>query len=95
MKTHQKAEGKYRYSVMCPNCSSQSVIRSSKQMSSTSRECYCHCSNFTCGLLFVANVEVIRTINTPHPAAVMQKLPQQVEADFFDNQEGDLLGGGV
>lgn len=82
--------GSLRYSVACPNCSSQAIVRSSAQISPTTRECYCQCPNVPeCGMTFKAVVEVTATINPPPAEGIRQALPPRVDGTFFNQLQPD------
>lgn len=51
--------------ITCPHCGELAFIRSSKPLSKLVKEARCQCNNLACGHIFVANVEVVRTILSP------------------------------
>ncbi|MFM0649004.1 ogr/Delta-like zinc finger family protein [Paraburkholderia bryophila] len=59
-----------RISICCPICLGRSVARTSRALSRTLREIIYRCENDECGHIYVANLEVVRTLVPsviPHP----------------------------
>lgn len=48
--------------MLCPHCNSKSKIRTSRTISSISRELYYQCNNIDCGHTWSALLSAIRTI---------------------------------
>jgi YHS domain-containing protein len=46
----------------CPVCGAKAHIRTSRSMSTITREQYYHCTNPACSHVFVAVVSIIRTV---------------------------------
>ena len=51
-----------RITIRCPICSSRSVARTSRELSPTLREISYRCENDECGHIYIAALEVIRTV---------------------------------
>lgn len=51
-----------RITIRCPICSTRAIARSSRELSVTLREITYRCENDECGHVYVANLEVMRTI---------------------------------
>ena len=51
-----------RITIRCPICSSRSVARTSRELSPTLREISYRCENDECGHIYIAALEVVRTI---------------------------------
>ena len=63
----------------CPHCGEHAFIRSSRELSTLSRENRYQCSNVWCGHTFVGIVEIVRTLSPaarPNPAV---RLPISTE----------------
>ncbi len=57
--------GELAMRITCPHCGELATIRSSKLLSKLVKEAMCQCKNLACGHIFVANIEVVRTILSP------------------------------
>lgn len=51
-----------RITIRCPICASRAIARSSRELSNTLREIVYRCENDGCGHVYVANLEVVRTL---------------------------------
>ncbi|MFG6711169.1 ogr/Delta-like zinc finger family protein [Burkholderia pseudomallei] len=51
-----------RITISCPTCLGKAKARSSRMMSRTLREITYRCENDNCGHVYVANLEVVRTL---------------------------------
>ncbi|WP_186193166.1 ogr/Delta-like zinc finger family protein [Burkholderia gladioli] len=51
-----------RITINCPICLGRSTARSSRSMSRTMREITYRCENDDCGHVYIANLEVVRTL---------------------------------
>lgn len=51
-----------RITISCPICLGKAKARSSRMMSRTLREITYRCENDNCGHVYVANLEVVRTL---------------------------------
>ncbi|MTW10749.1 transcriptional regulator [Pseudoduganella eburnea] len=51
-----------RITIRCPICASRAVARTSKELSVTMREITYRCENDACGHIYVAHLEVVRTL---------------------------------
>ena len=51
-----------RITICCPVCLGRSVARTSRSLSRTLREITYRCENDQCGHIYVANLEVVRTL---------------------------------
>lgn len=56
-----------RLSIKCPHCRSRAAFVKSREMSGTMREVTYRCTNEYCGHVYVAALEVIRTLS---PSAI-------------------------
>ena len=68
-----------RNSISCPHCGADTTIRSSRAMSSLSRQQYLQCSNVECSHTFVATTEVTHTIvpsALPNPKVQLPMRPR-------------------
>jgi len=79
-----------RITIRCPICSSRSVARTSRELSPTLREISYRCENDTCGHIYIAALEVIRTVV---PSAIQNHdvqipLSRQVRRQQLDNHRG-------
>lgn len=61
----QGESGELAMRITCPHCGELATIRSSKPLSKLAKEAMCQCKNMACGHIFVANIEVVRTILSP------------------------------
>jgi hypothetical protein len=65
--------------IKCPHCDAPARIRSSREMSPTSREQKMQCSNVECAHTWVAVTEAVRTIApsmTPNPKVFIPLSPR-------------------
>jgi len=53
--------------MRCPHCESPAHVRTSREISSLTRESYYACSNTACGHVFAAVTEINRTVS---PSAI-------------------------
>lgn len=53
--------------VACPHCQERAIVRTSVQVSKTTRELRCVCTNDECGCVFVATITPIRILS---PSAI-------------------------
>lgn len=68
--------GKYGGSGMtCPHCGQKALIRRTEIMSDLSRQKTYRCQSDTCGHVFVAIEEIVRTVVPPRVAKPGVKLP--------------------
>ncbi|MGH8777567.1 ogr/Delta-like zinc finger family protein [Paraburkholderia sp.] len=51
-----------RISICCPVCSTRAIARTSRKLSDTLREITYRCENDACGHIYVAHLEVVRTV---------------------------------
>ncbi|MCU6498919.1 ogr/Delta-like zinc finger family protein [Rugamonas sp. A1-17] len=51
-----------RITIRCPICTTRAIARSSRELSATLREIIYRCENDGCGHIYVANLEVMRTL---------------------------------
>jgi mRNA-degrading endonuclease toxin of MazEF toxin-antitoxin module len=49
--------------IYCAECEGKAIIRSSEQMSKTTRRVYCACPNIKCGHTFAVDVSFSHTIS--------------------------------
>ncbi|MBK1725703.1 ogr/Delta-like zinc finger family protein [Halorhodospira neutriphila] len=64
--------------VLCPHCSSPSIIRSSEQVTRLAREAKLICQNPDCGHTFKVMIEAYLTISQPrcpHPDVELPEAP--------------------
>ncbi|SDI23924.1 ogr/Delta-like zinc finger family protein [Paraburkholderia phenazinium] len=51
-----------RFTIACPLCSTRAIARTSRKLSDTMREITFRCDNDECGHVYIAQLEVVRTI---------------------------------
>lgn len=51
-----------RFTICCPICRTRAVSRTSRELSLTLREITFRCDNDLCGHVYVANLEVVRSV---------------------------------
>lgn len=51
-----------RITIKCPICASRATARSSQELSITLREITYRCENDECGHIYIAQLEVVRTL---------------------------------
>ncbi|WP_067585354.1 ogr/Delta-like zinc finger family protein [Endozoicomonas ascidiicola] len=75
--------------VTCPNCGYKSGISSSKQMSYSVREIYCHCENPDCDAVFVVS-QCFKHYTRP-PKPVMEKAVVELVRCLSPQDKKELL----
>lgn len=85
-----------RLRIRCPHCGAQANCRKSEMLSPLLKELTFICTNFTeCGHVFVANLEVVRTLSlsaVPNPDIHIQLSPHirfavlAAQLDMFKEQ---------
>ncbi len=74
--TGQGDAGRYlRINTACPHCRARAVAIDSREMSRTMREITYRCSNWRCGHVYVASLEVLRTLSPSAMPAMDVALP--------------------
>lgn len=64
-----------RITTCCPHCRTRAVAIDSREMSRTMREITYRCSNYRCGHVYVASLEVLRTVSLSALPATDVDLP--------------------
>lgn len=75
--------------VTCPTCGTVAAIRTSRELSNTTREIYCQCQNIQCSHTWVAFLSAVRTIVKSGLENAIQRIPvsSRVRAPPADNFE--------
>lgn len=77
--------------LTCPHCSHKSKIRTSREVTSTTREFYVQCENVQCGHTWKA---VMSAVNTLVPSACPNPrvyLPSRLKAVLLDDRQLSLM----
>jgi hypothetical protein len=51
-----------KFSIRCPICRTRAIARSSRELSLTMREITFRCDNDSCGHVYVAHLEIMRSV---------------------------------
>jgi hypothetical protein len=84
--------------MCCPHCGTRSIVRRSREMSTTMRELTFVCQNLDCNYAWVSALEAIRSLNLPpvlNPDVMVPMSPhvdraRQIAA-LTDPRQGNLL----
>ena len=64
----------------CPHCKHKTIIRTSRELTSTLREVTYMCSNALCGHTYIALLEIIRTLSPSAMPDPSISIPQSLYA---------------
>lgn len=75
--------------IACPHCDQAAAVRGSETLTALVREVRYRCDNIDCGHSFVANIEIVRTVQPslrPKPGVNLPIRPHLKPANDDDNR---------